>query len=126
MLDDAKKLKARVDRARGDRAIGEEINALYDRQTQRPRVRRACSSATTQQMKTRRPVVGGVRRLQVLQGRHAPCGRIRLALAVDRGPAASLLATTLTEDPASGGKLLVPQYCRAFSRSSSSGSSSRT
>src|SRR5262245_40822461 len=36
ILDDAKKVKARIDRAKGDRAMSEELEALYSAQSGKP------------------------------------------------------------------------------------------
>ena len=109
LLDDAKKVKARVDRARGDRAIGEEINALYDRQTQGLGQARV-QLATTGQMKSAGQLWTESEAFKYFKdGQHHAGGSAWRSPSIEV-PYASLLATTLTEDPASGGKLLVPQY----------------
>src|SRR5215471_12398377 len=52
LLDDAKKIKARLDRSKGDRAISEEMEALYGRTTAAIPSQQRVQPATLAQMKT--------------------------------------------------------------------------
>src|SRR5262245_59521453 len=106
MLDDAKKIKGRIDRAKGDRAMSEELDALFNPQTV-TRTSRVIP-ASVQQMKSAGDLFLAGAGEFFKHGGHRSSGAWRSPLV--EVPYASMFATNLTEDPASGGKLLVPQY----------------
>jgi HK97 family phage major capsid protein len=109
ILDDAKKVKARLDRARGDRAISEEIESLYSKQHQATQPGRV-QIYNQAQMKTAGQLwVESEAFTFFKNGLHHSGGSAWRSPSIEV-PYASMFATTLTEDPASGGKLLVPQY----------------
>src|SRR5262245_785866 len=108
LLDDAKKIKAKLDRAKGDRAIAEEMDALFTRQTQNAGGR--VQIYNTQQMKSAGQLWVQSQPYQFFNAGMHPSGGSAWRSPSIEVPYASMFATTLTEDPASGGKLLVPDY----------------
>ena len=111
LLDDAKKIKARIDRAQGDRAISEEMETLYGRATSASSSQqRLVQPATLAQMKSAGQLWAESDGFKFFKdGLHHSGGSAWRTPSIEI-PYASMFATTLTEDPASGGKLLVPQY----------------
>jgi HK97 family phage major capsid protein len=109
LLDDAKKIKTRIDHAKGDRALAAEMEAMFPTsapQSPTGRVRPYTPGA----MKSAGQLWTESEGFQFFKdGRHHAGGSAWRSPSIEI-PYASLLATTLTEDPASGGKLLIPQY----------------
>jgi HK97 family phage major capsid protein len=110
LLDDAKKIKGRIDHAKGDRALAAEMEAMFPTSATQPAPSGRVRLATTTAGKSAGQLWTESEGFQFFKdGRHHAGGSAWRSPSIEV-PYASLLATTLTEDPASGGKLLVPQY----------------
>lgn len=111
ILDDAKKIKARIDRAKGDVALSEEMEALYGRTTSATsQQQRLVQPATIAQMKSAGQLWAESDAFRFFKDRMHHSGGSAWRSPSIEVPYASMFATTLTEDPASGGKLITPQY----------------
>jgi HK97 family phage major capsid protein len=113
LLNEGKTIKAKIERAKGDQAISAEIESLFNKQTAGATTSKIVKPTLAQTMTLGNQFIAHEHYAFFKSGQHRVGGTWTsptFELTDHLAGYGKFLATTLTEDPASGGKLIVPQY----------------